>query len=81
VKEAEQIFVGWFNKYSMSRDEIANLPETHLHERYMTKHSALEFLQDSMQDSRQANNHISFQKKLTVDDHRIKDLFDNYDLD
>ena len=47
----------------------------------MTKEKALEFLQNAMSDSQKHNSVISNNKKPSIDDPRIKTLFDVHDLD
>jgi hypothetical protein len=46
VKEAENIFVSWFNKYSIPASEVENLDleKSNKADRYMTKQTALDFL-------------------------------------
>lgn len=50
VKEAEWIFKSWFNKYSIPASEVPDLDleKSTASARYMTKHTALEFLSNAM---------------------------------
>lgn len=85
VREAEHIFELWFNKYSIPASEIEDLDleKSNSADRYMTKHTALDFLQNAMADSRQnsmGNGMVNI-KRLNPDDSRIMTLFQAHDLD
>jgi hypothetical protein len=51
VREAQYIFEGWFNKYSIPAEELSDPEKQNTAKRYMTKEKAVEFLQNAMSDS------------------------------
>ena len=85
VREAEAIFVSWFDKYSIPASEIEDLDlekSIPAADRYMTKQTALDFLQNSMNDARNSNGMGKVStRNLTLEDSRIADLFRDHDLD
>jgi len=44
VREAQNIFEGWFNKYSIPAEELKDTEKQNTGKRYMTKEKAVEFL-------------------------------------
>lgn len=80
VKEAEHIFRTWFNNYSVPADEVPYLDLTISTpaDRYMTKETAFNFLQNALSTSAITQKSLS---ALQTDDKRIERLFSENDLD